>query len=144
MTGLDKHKQYDEEPVIFCSKCLSLKIKHEDSVGVDYCLDCGCTDVTESTIEDWEKMYVERYGHKYTAKSNDLKKSPIFNLSPHRLQEILSECPDCDEVVRTVYPKAPQGLSRVELVMWVFDKALTDGRMEDLKLVLVKYIRNLN
>ena len=57
---------YNKEPVLYCKHCLSLNIRNvpmiEDS---DYCDDCGATDIGKCSIEEWESLYVERYGHKY-------------------------------------------------------------------------------
>ena len=52
--------EYDEEPVWYCNRCLSLAIVNV--VGFDCCCnDCGCTDVRSDSIGNWEKMYKERY-----------------------------------------------------------------------------------
>jgi len=34
----------------------------EDS---DYCDECGSTDIGECSIEEWETLYKNRYGHRY-------------------------------------------------------------------------------
>lgn len=54
---------YNEEPVFYCKNCLSLKVKivPVDS-GLDYCDDCGSTDIEHANIYDWENLYKERYG----------------------------------------------------------------------------------
>lgn len=57
---------YNMEPVFYCRKCLSLKIrdvKHvEDS---EYCDECGSTDIGTASIEEWEALYKAKYGHRY-------------------------------------------------------------------------------
>lgn len=57
---------YNEEPVLYCKHCLSLKIKNipcmEDS---DYCDECSSTDIGETTISEWEKMYMAKFDCKY-------------------------------------------------------------------------------
>lgn len=63
----EKEKQnYNEEPVFYCKSCLSLKIRSvpnmEDS---EFCDECSSTDIGQCSIEEWEKMYIERYGHRY-------------------------------------------------------------------------------
>lgn len=68
----------EEEPVYYCKRCLSLKIKYlselapggadsDDALYNYYCDDCmaagdniGCC-----SIEEWEKMYKEKYDIKY-------------------------------------------------------------------------------
>lgn len=34
----------------------------EDS---EYCDDCGSTDIATSHIEEWEKLYINKYGHSF-------------------------------------------------------------------------------
>ena len=62
----ETHNSYDDEPVFYCRHCLSLKIRHvlnmEDS---EYCDDCGSTDIEKCSIEDWEKLYRDKFGHNY-------------------------------------------------------------------------------
>nr|DAM02247.1 MAG TPA: Rubrerythrin, rubrerythrin, peroxidase, peroxide, oxidized [Caudoviricetes sp.] len=56
-------QDFNEEPVFYCSHCLSLSVRRvEDS---DFCDKCGCTEIESSSIEDWESKYTEKYGHKY-------------------------------------------------------------------------------
>ena len=31
----------------------------------DYCDECGSTDIGQCSIEEWEKKYIEMYGHPY-------------------------------------------------------------------------------
>lgn len=61
-----QHNIYNDEPVLYCNHCLSLKIRNiprmEDS---DYCDDCGCTDIKECSIEEWENLYKSKYGHRF-------------------------------------------------------------------------------
>lgn len=57
---------YNEDVVYYCRDCLSLRIEFisllEDS---EYCDKCGSTDIATASIEEWEAMYIEKYGHKY-------------------------------------------------------------------------------
>jgi len=56
---------YNEEPVLYCARCYSLNIRDVDGVpDSDYCKDCSCTDIRETSIFSWERMYQMRYGHK--------------------------------------------------------------------------------
>jgi hypothetical protein len=65
----EENQKYNDEPVFYCKNCLSLRIRFipvmQDS---DYCDECGCTDIKEAKVEDWEKLYIEKYGHKYIEK----------------------------------------------------------------------------
>lgn len=62
-------EQYNDIPVFYCKHCLSIKIKTvlEDS-DLDYCDECGSTDIEQAHIGDWEKLYKERYGFNYLDK----------------------------------------------------------------------------
>lgn len=50
-------KEFNDEPVFYCNKCMSLRILSDEVVG-DYCMDCGSTDVQCSHIDTyllWKK-----------------------------------------------------------------------------------------
>ena len=65
----DNKEQYNEEPVYYCKRCLSLNIKEMPFMpGQDYCEDCGTVEVGTIGIDEWNKMYEKRYGHKYIIK----------------------------------------------------------------------------
>lgn len=57
---------YNREPVFYCRHCLSLKVKlmdeEHDTEFLDYCDDCGSTDIGQANIHDWEDMYRKKYG----------------------------------------------------------------------------------
>lgn len=59
-------EEYNEEPVCFCKGCLSLRIKTV-AIGsdLDYCDECGSTDIEQTNIEEWKRLYRERYGFDY-------------------------------------------------------------------------------
>lgn len=59
-----KDNEYDDIPVYYCKHCLSLLIKADEFVG-DFCADCGSTDIGETLIEDWEKLYFKKYKKKF-------------------------------------------------------------------------------
>ena len=46
---------YDSEPVRYCSRCYSLKVKYDETLDSEYCGDCGCSDISEAPIEIWEE-----------------------------------------------------------------------------------------
>ena len=59
-------EEYDKEPVFYCKQCLSLKVRRV--VGIEeavYCDDCGCTDIEEADIKEWEALYKQKYGFTY-------------------------------------------------------------------------------
>lgn len=67
-----KEASYNKDPVYYCKCCLSLKIR---ALGdEEFCEDCGAMDIATTSIEEWEKMYEEKYGHKFIIKNGRLKK----------------------------------------------------------------------
>lgn len=60
---------YNDEPVFYCKSCLSLRVKTVTSgLNLDYCDECGSTDIEQAHIEEWKKLYKERYGFDYLTK----------------------------------------------------------------------------
>ena len=134
----EKIVDYDDEPVKYCTRCLSLKIKYEATIDVEYCGDCGCTDVIESTFDEWESKYTERYGHKLVEKSNDPKTSPIYRMSRRELTQLLYSSEHWKEVITRFYPSFPANLSRIDSVILFFNKLIEENRVEEFKLYIIK------
>lgn len=143
MANKDKQKEYNDEPVIYCPKCYSLNIIEDSVIGISYCKECGCTDFKETTIEEWESMYRERYGHKLVTKSEDLTKSPIYNMSRHRLMNMLFEMEDSDIIIFKMFPLAPKEMSRKERIMWAFAKIDTQDTIHAIALIIIKHLRQI-
>jgi hypothetical protein len=62
-------EEYNQIPVFYCRKCLSLKIRDVEHIdNSEYCDDCGSTDIAQASVDEWEAMYVARYGHHLTDK----------------------------------------------------------------------------
>lgn len=62
--NLERHitkEEYDKEPVYYCPHCLSLKIRILNDY-IDYCEDCGSTDIETTDIYTWLNMYKEKTG----------------------------------------------------------------------------------
>ena len=60
---------YNDEPVYYCKRCLSLNIKVMPMLAnQEYCESCNNADIGTASFEDWDKMYVEKYGHHYIEK----------------------------------------------------------------------------
>ncbi len=56
---------YNEEQVFYCTQCLSLKIRFIEEVEhSEYCDECGNTNISKTSIEEWETLYQNKYGHK--------------------------------------------------------------------------------
>lgn len=59
-------EEYNEIPVFYCKDCLSLTILNIDKYN--YCRHCGSTDVGVSLIDEWEKMYEDKFGIRHLNK----------------------------------------------------------------------------
>ena len=58
--------EYNKEPIFYCKNCLSLKIRHIPNIqDTEYCDDCGSTNIEKTSIQEWEKIYVDKFGHNY-------------------------------------------------------------------------------
>lgn len=69
MEDNNKKQEYDEVPVHYCSNCLSLRIrKVADIPDLDFCDECGGTNIQITNIRVWEKLHVERYGFRHLNK----------------------------------------------------------------------------
>lgn len=62
-------QDYNSEPVFYCKHCLSLNIKSvDDSIdadNLDFCDECGSTEIDKTDIYTWEKMYEQKYGRNF-------------------------------------------------------------------------------
>ena len=68
---MDEYKQqkletYNQEPVYYCVDCLSLAISTIDDD--DFCNSCGSFNIAVTTIQEWEKLYENKYKHKFIQK----------------------------------------------------------------------------
>lgn len=136
MSEQDKLNDYDSEPVVYCSNCLSLKIKHNDALDMDYC-DCGCTDIKECMPEEWEKLYEKKYGKKYLEKS-DFRKSPIFQMPLSKLMRKVSDSPKWSFIIKEIYGFLPKGLSKADSIIVFFDKLIKDNKLDTLRTLLYR------
>lgn len=65
----ENKQSYDDEPVYYCKRCLSLNIKQMPFVpDQDYCANCGTAEIGTTTIEEWNEMYKKKYGHEHITK----------------------------------------------------------------------------
>lgn len=51
--------QYNDIPVLYCKRCLSLRIMNDEILG-DYCPDCGSTSIEEGHINEWRRLIREK------------------------------------------------------------------------------------
>lgn len=55
-----RSEQYDEEPVFYCTKCLSLKILSIEGLDMCYCGKCGTVEVDTTDIHTFKKLEREK------------------------------------------------------------------------------------
>lgn len=66
---MNREESYDDEPVYYCKRCLSLNIRQMPCVkDQDYCGECWASEVGTASIEEWKEMYRKKYGHDYVEK----------------------------------------------------------------------------
>lgn len=141
MSSREEPNDYDLEPVRYCARCYSLKIKYEETTDSEYCGECGCSDTLVSSIDEWEKLYEKRYGSKYTVKGTDPKKSPIFLLPLDKLKEKLYNSPMMDAIIHSLYPRFPRGLGKADAIIMLFNFLIRDNRLDDLRLTLLEFYK---
>lgn len=55
--------------VLYCKNCLSLRIMDIENIeNSDFCDKCGSTSIGETSIGEWEELYLNKYGHKFLEK----------------------------------------------------------------------------
>ncbi len=60
---------YDDEPVYYCKRCLSLNIRQIPMLeGQYYCAECGTVELDTATIDEWKELYRKKYGKDYIEK----------------------------------------------------------------------------
>lgn len=60
-------EEFNQEPVHYCKHCLSLNIKiiDLDDNSLDYCSDCGCTEIETTDIFSWKEKYKQKYNKEF-------------------------------------------------------------------------------
>lgn len=132
---------YDSEPVKYCSRCYSLKIKYVEAIHSDCCSVCGCTDTAETTIDKWEKLYEDRYGQKFVQPSGNPRNSPIFKLSISALKGLIFNKMPYKRIARALYPNFPLHLSKADSIVLLFDKISKDNKLDDLRFALINFLK---
>lgn len=130
-------KDYDTEPVQYCARCYSLKIKYEETINSDYCTECGCLDTLTSDIHTWETLYERRYGKKYVTRGSDPKKTLVFMMPIDKLKTKVYQHPKWREIIKKIYPGFPGGLGKEDSVILFFDKIIKDNRLDDLRMLML-------
>jgi hypothetical protein len=141
MSVEEKNQEYDSEPVKYCARCFSLKIKYEESIDAECCGDCGSSDILESSIEEWEKKYERKYGKKFVQKQEDPQKSFIFKMSLDKLKLKVYESNNWREIIKAIYPKFPGGYGKADSIILFFDTLIKQNKLNELKLFLYKHFK---
>ena len=134
-------EDYDSEPVRYCARCYSLKVKYDEEIDSEYCAECGSSDILEAPFEVWEKKYEKRYGHKYAVKNEDPKKTFIFNLPLEKIKTKVYKSEKWKDIIKAIYPKFPGGLSKADSVILFFDAIAKENKLNDLKFLLLKMFK---
>ena len=141
MSNQVKKDDYDSEPVRYCARCYSLKVKYEEALDSECCAECGSTDIQESLIEDWEKKYVRRYGCKFTQKTEDPKSTYFFKLSIKELKDKVASSLRWKDIIKSIYPHFPGGYGKVDSIILFFDTLIRQNKVDELRLFLFKHFK---
>lgn len=137
MSKQSKVKKYDEEPVIYCASCYSINIRHDRDINLDYCGECGCTNLKTTNIYNWEKLFKDRYKHKFIEEKCNIKKSPLFTMSLDKLKDLIYKDIYWKELCKSIYPSFPDGLGRTDSIILLFDKLIQDNKLDRLRIELI-------
>ena len=135
------YEDYDSEPVKYCARCYSLKIKYEDALDSECCAECGSTDIQEAPVEEWERMYERRYGHKLTQKTEDVKNTFFFKMTSKELMHKVADSPMWREIIKGIYPHFPKGYGKADSIVLFFDTLTRQNKLGELKLFLFKHFK---
>lgn len=135
-------QEYNSEPVLYCSRCYSLKILSIEGLpDSDYCGDCGSSDIAETSIEEWESLYESRYGSKFVEHKKDLRNHPLFHAPLWRVTRELLSRDNYYDIIRMFYPGFRKSYCKTDTVMLFIDRMLKDGMLDELKLHLIKTLK---
>lgn len=59
---IEENIDYNAEPVFYCKHCLSLNIQADGYL--DFCGNCGSTDIEKTTLEEYDELHSARFGTK--------------------------------------------------------------------------------
>lgn len=131
---------YNSEPVKYCSKCYSLGIRYEEHIDLDFCTNCGCSDILETSIDEWERLWEGRYGKKYIEKNSNPQLAYLNTLTDKELMKVLYGTKECKGIALRLYPDFPKGLLKMDTVLILFERLRKDRRLDELKLILTDYV----
>lgn len=101
-------------------------------------MNCGCSEIVESNIEEWEKLYKSRYGHSYVKRDGNPYKRHIYRMTVQELKTELYERDNYREIMESIYPSFPKHFSRIDAVLLFFDKIIKEGELNKLRDILIE------
>lgn len=99
---------------------------------------CGCSEVVESSIEEWEKLYKDRYGHSYVERSGDPYKKHIYRMTIQELKTELYHRDNYRQIIEAIYPSFPKYFSGIDAILVLFDALVKDGNLNKLRDILIE------
>lgn len=99
----------------------------------DFCKSCGCTEISQTDIRTWERLYESRYGHKYVERPADPVRARIGTLTWEELKRMFCTHRCCEGIIWQMYPRLSRRLPKADAMLLFFDKVMKDGRIEELK-----------
>jgi len=104
----------------------------------DYCMKCGCSEVAEASIGEWEELYKARYGRRYVERTGDPYRKHIYQMTVQELKTELYDRANYREVIETLYPGFPRHFSRIDAILLFFDKIIKEGELNKLRDILIE------
>jgi len=98
---------------------------------------CGCSEIAEANIQEWERLYERRYGRKFVDRKNAMR-ARMYGLTMSELKQMFHDSPYSHEIMYAMYPSFPRYLTRVESTILFFDKVFKDGRLNELRDLLIE------
>lgn len=102
-------------------------------------MQCGCSDIAVTSIEEWEKLYTDRYGHKYVEKHCNPEKSRICNLSIPELKQELLGSEDWREIIKEIEPSFKSCYPKFDTITLFFDALTMEKRLDELRNKLIEH-----
>lgn len=99
---------------------------------------CGCSEIEEANIKDWEKLYERRYGHKFAERNPNALRVKVYGLTMGELKQMFHESPYRQDILYLMYPSFPRYLTKVESTILFFDRICKDGRLNELRNLLIE------
>lgn len=57
---MEEKINYNDEPIYYCKNCLSICIIN--GKFMDYCADCGSTNISQTSMEEYDEIRYKRFG----------------------------------------------------------------------------------